>query len=75
MPAKRLLSYTRALTGDQASRLRQVLERDAFDFVPKEYTYFAATNGKVNVAVYKKGPKVLVQGKGTADFVTFTLEP
>jgi ribonuclease HIII len=75
MPAKPLLSYTRAVTGDQASRLRQVLERDNFDFVPKEHTYYAATNGKVNVAVYKKGPKVLVQGKGTSDFVTYTLEP
>ena len=50
MPAKPLLSYTRALTGDQASRLRQVLERDNFDFVPKEHTYYAATNGKVSVA-------------------------
>ena len=49
MPAKPLLSYTRAVTGDQASRLRQVLERDNFDFVPKEHTYYAATNGKVNV--------------------------
>ena len=75
MPAKPILSYTRALTGDQASRLRQLLERDGFDFVPKEHTYYAATNGKVTVAVYKKGPKVLVQGKGTSDFVTFTLEP
>lgn len=75
MAAKPILSYTRALTGDQASRLRQALERDGFDFVPKDHTYFAATNGKVTVAVYKKGPKVLVQGKGTSDFVTFTLEP
>lgn len=75
MPAKPLLSYTRALTGDQASRLRQVLERGGFDFVPKEHTYFAATNGKVSVAVYKKGPKVLVQGKGTSEFVTYILEP
>lgn len=75
MTKKPLLSYTRDITGDQASRLRQVLERDGYDFVPKEYTYYAATNGKVSVAVYKKGPKVLVQGKGTADFVSFTLEP
>ena len=75
MPAKPLLTYTRALTGDQASRLRLLLERSHFDFVPKEYTLYAATNGKVSVAVYSKGPKVLVQGKGTSDFVTFVLEP
>jgi ribonuclease HIII len=29
----------------------------------------------VSVAVYEKGPKVLVQGKGTEEFVQFTLEP
>lgn len=75
MPAKPLLTYTRALTGDQASRLRQILERNGFQFSPKEHTLYAASNGRVNVAVYAKGPKVLVQGKGTADFVTFTLEP
>ena len=27
------------------------------------------------MAVYEKGPKVVLQGKGTQDFVTFRLEP
>ena len=35
----------------------------------------AARKDKVTVAVYEKGPKVLVQGKGLEDFVTFILEP
>jgi len=34
-----------------------------------------ADGGVVNVTVYQKGPKVLVQGKGTEDFVKFILEP
>ncbi len=46
-----------------------------FDFQEKPYTLYAAQKGKLNVAVYEKGPKVLVQGKETEDFVTFTLEP
>ncbi len=46
-----------------------------FDFVEKPYTIFAAQKGKLNLAVYEKGPKVLIQGKETEDFVRFTLEP
>lgn len=46
-----------------------------FEFVEKPYTLYAAAKGKLNLAVYTKGPKVLVQGKDTEDFVKFTLEP
>ena len=46
-----------------------------FDFVEKPYTLYAAQKAKLSVAVYEKGPKVLVQGKETEDFVKFTLEP
>ena len=45
-----------------------------FDFVEKPYTLYAAQKAKLNVAVYEKGPEVLVQGKETEDFVKFTLE-
>ena len=68
-------SYTAALTADQAKQLRSVLERDGFEFADRPYTLFAAKKGKLNVSVYEKGPKVLVQGKETEDFVKFTLEP
>ena len=68
-------SYTRALTELQAAKLRTVLEERGWKFEPKEYTLFAARKDKVTVAVYAKGPKVLVQGKGLEDFVTFILEP
>ena len=36
---------------------------------------YAARNGKVNVAVYEKGPKAVIQGKGLEEFITFILEP
>src|SRR6266581_8204046 len=40
-----------------------------------EHTLFFARKNKLSVAVYEKGPKVLVQGKGVGEFVQFELEP
>lgn len=70
-----LTSYTSPLTREQAEKLRAALAEGGFEFCEKPYTIFAAQKGKLNVAVYEKGPKVLVQGKGTEEFVQFTLEP
>ncbi len=70
-----MTTYTAALTTDQVETLRRVLERQGYDFEPKTHALFSARKGKLNVTVYQKGPKVLVQGKDTADFVSFTLEP
>ena len=67
--------YTSPLRPEQAEKLRVLLENDNFKFEPKPYTLFYATKGKLNVAVYEKGPKVVLQGKDTADFVQFRLEP
>lgn len=68
-------SYTRAITREQADKLRSVLEEGGFAFAEKPYTIFAASRDKLSVAVFEKGPKVLVQGKDTEQFVEFTLEP
>ena len=68
-------SYTHALTNDQATKLRGLLEELGFEFAPKPYTIFFAQKNKLSVAVYEKGPKVLVQGKGVEEFVQFELEP
>lgn len=70
-----LTSFTSPLTAAQAARLRERLEEMGFDFVEKPYTLYAAERAKLNLAVYTKGPKVLIQGKGTEDFVKFHLEP
>ncbi len=67
--------YTSPLTPAQAEKLRTLLKEDGWDFEPKPYTLCYARKGKVNVAVYEKGPKVVVQGKGTEEFVQFRLEP
>jgi len=70
-----LTSYTLPLSAEQVVVLRGVLERDSFDFSEKPYAIFSAKKGKLNVTVYEKGPKVLVQGKEAEDFIKFILEP
>lgn len=73
MPA--LTSYTHALTSTQAAKLRTLLEERGFEFQTKPYCLYAAAKTKVNVCVYEKGPKIVVQGKDTEDFITNLLEP
>src|SRR5678810_1343029 len=68
-------SYTLSLTHEQVRKVRSLLEELGFEFTPKEWTIFFAQKNKLSVAVYEKGPKVLVQGKGLEEFVQFELEP
>src|SRR5437868_7948015 len=68
-------SYTHPLTREQATKLRALLEELGFEFAPKDWTIFFAQKNKLSVAVYEKGPKVLVQGKDVEEFVQFELEP
>src|SRR3979490_2483829 len=68
-------SYTHALSSEPAARLRALLQELGFEFSPKPYTHFFAQKNKLSVAVYEKGPKVLIQGKGVEEFVQFELEP
>src|SRR5438477_11423353 len=75
MFAGRMNSYTQPLTNEQVATLRAVLEELGFEFSQKQYTIFFAQKNKLSVAVYEKGPKVLVQGKGVEEFVQFELEP
>ncbi len=68
-------TYTKPLTAAQAETLRGLLEARGWRFEAKPYCLFAAAKPGVNVAVYEKGPKIVVQGKETGDFVAFLLEP
>jgi len=68
-------SYTHLLTDDQVRKLRTLLEDLGFEFSPKPWTIFFAQKNKLSVAVYEKGPKILLQGKGIEEFVQFELEP
>ena len=73
--AKVLHTHTVPLTPELAEKLRIVLVEEGFDFEQKPYMLYAARKAKLNVAVYEKGPKAVIQGRGIEDFITFTLEP
>jgi ribonuclease HIII len=75
MPSPPLTSYTKPLTPEQANCLRTLLREQGWEFMEKPYCLYAATRGKVNVLVYEKGPKVVIQGKETEDFIKHVLEP
>jgi ribonuclease HIII len=68
-------SYTHPLSTDQAAKLRALLKDLGFEFAPRPYTLFFAQKNKLSVAVYEKGPKILLQGRGIEEFVQFELEP
>ena len=68
-------TFTAPLNAEQAKRLRELLQERGFTFAEKPYTLFFAQKEKLSVALYEKGPKVLVQGRGVEDFVKFELEP
>lgn len=70
-----ITTHTENLTSEQAARLRLLLVERGFEFMEKPYCLYAASKPKLNVLVYEKGPKVVVQGKETAGFVTDLLEP
>ena len=70
-----LRSHTVALTAEQADKLRGIVERQGFKFEPRPYTLYFGQKPGLTVAVYEKGHKAVIQGKETADFIQFTLEP
>lgn len=71
---KPLSSYTSKLTEAQAQALEAHLRGNDFKFREVPYARFAGEKEKTNVVFYESG-KLVVQGKGTQDFVEFVLEP
>jgi ribonuclease HIII len=71
---KPLTSYTCKLTDAQAKTLRTWLQAHQYRFREVPYARFAAEKEKINVVFYESG-KLVVQGKGTQEFVEFALEP
>ena len=71
---KPLTSYTCKLTDEQAGALDAALR--ARDWKPREVPYarFAFESPKANIVFYESG-KLVVQGKGTQEFIEFVLEP
>jgi ribonuclease HIII len=71
---KPLTSYTCKLNDQQAGALQAWLESHGYRPREVPYARFAAEGTDVNVVFYESG-KLVVQGKGTQEFIEFTLEP
>ena len=71
---KPLTSYTCKLAEPEAEALEDYLRRHGYQFRELPYARFAAEKEKVNLVFYESG-KLVVQGKGTQEFVEFVLEP
>lgn len=71
---KPLTLYTCKLTDEQATALQAHLRTTSFKPREVPYARFAGEKDKLNVVFYESG-KLVVQGKGTQEFVEFVLEP
>jgi ribonuclease HIII len=71
---KALSSYTVGLDDAQGKALLAWLRSHDYEFRDVPYARFAAAKDKVNVVLYESG-KLVIQGKGTQEFVEFVLEP
>jgi ribonuclease HIII len=69
-------SYTLALAADKVAQLQADLREKGYEFKEVPYAQFGAASDteKVSVVLYTSG-KLVIQGKGTTDFIQFYLEP
>jgi len=73
-PSAPIVSYTAKLTPAQAKTLEVYLRDNNFEPRTVPYAQFAGAKKDVNIVFYESG-KLVVQGKGTQEFVEFVLEP
>jgi ribonuclease HIII len=73
-PVKPLTIYTCKLTNEQASALAAALSARNWKPRTVPYARFAFESDKTNIVFYESS-KLVVQGKGTGEFVEFLLEP
>jgi len=71
---KPLTSYTTKLSPEHAAALQQWLRDHGYEFREVPYARFAAEKDKTNLVFYESG-KLVIQGKGTQEFIEFVLEP
>jgi len=71
---KPITSYVRQIDEAQGRALEQRLRQKGWTFREVPHARFAAEGTQVNMVLYESG-KLVVQGKGTEEFVRFTLEP
>jgi ribonuclease HIII len=71
---KPLTLYTCKLSDSQAASLKGWLQDHGYKFREVPYARFAAERDKTNLVFYESG-KLVIQGKGTQEFIEFVLEP
>lgn len=69
-----MTSYTCKLNESHVTALKSALDARSFKSRVVPYARFAGEKDKVSVVLYESG-KLVVQGKGTKEFVEFVLEP
>jgi len=69
-----LTSHTTKLTDAQAAALQDWVRAHGYKFREVPYARFAAEKEQTNLVFYESG-KLVIQGKGTQDFIEFVLEP
>ncbi len=68
-------TLTVTLTDEQAVKLESLLEDKGWEAKRVPYACYSYKGSCVQVTLYSKNNKLLIQGKGTDEFVEFTLEP
>jgi len=71
---KKVAMHTLKLDAAQAAKLRAILVAKGWVSFPVDHAAFAFKGENLNIVHYKSG-KCVISGKGTEDFVKFTLEP
>ena len=71
---KKVAMHTLKLDAAQAEKLRQIVVAKGWVSFPVEHSAFAFKGPDVNVVHYKSG-KCVISGRGTEDFVKFSVEP
>ena len=69
-----MTSHTAKLSPEQAETLRGILAKREFDTADVPHAVYSFKRPGLSVTWYESG-KLLAQGKGTREFVEFTLEP
>ncbi len=67
-------NYVCSLDKGKIAQLRAYLRDRGYVFREVKFAYFGASRNNVNITCYMNG-RLLVQGRGTADFVRYYLEP
>ena len=71
---KKVAMHTLKLDSAQAAKLRAILVAKGWASFAVDHAAFAFKGENLNIVHYKSG-KCVISGKGTEDFVKFTLEP